>query len=164
MRFHKTDDKGSIADIRSYFDYLQANETQLPPGVRAFALSDWFHDRKDSRCPHDCWLEQLSIREIASAGNKDIRSTMISASFLGAYHDGIIEFVYKDVTSYSITGLISKSDGSSGGHGDWLMDEIALDAGGIAHEIVFSGSAHWIIRCADMTYQWVPLPSPQPSG
>lgn len=156
MRFHRTDEMGIIVDGAAYRQFLDANRQSLPAGVREFVFCDWFHDWDDPRCPHDAWLESLTIKELPADARHEERSVEVTARFLGAYHDGFFEMIYLGVTSYSLDGGSACAGGTLHGHGDWLMDEIACEGNGVSHEILFSSSSRWIIRCADMRYKWLP--------
>ncbi len=81
---------------------------------------------------------------------------------MGAYHDGSIEIIYKNVSSYSLRKLAKDNSGNVNknisGHGDWLMDEIMLsDGGDVMHEIIFSNNCQWNIECKDIIYSWNPF-------
>jgi len=49
------------------------------------------------RCPHDSWIESLTIDEPATGGRLQNRSLLISARLLGAFHDGHLLLGYADV-------------------------------------------------------------------
>jgi hypothetical protein len=135
--------------------YLRENADRLPAGARHFALAEWYFNREHSQCPHDSWLEELRLTEQASGQRRQIRSLLITARFLGAYHDGQFELVYKDVVKYSLQHV---SDSKTVAHGDWLFDELTIDGDGVLrHEIRF-WKATWTIHCFDLSYQWIPIP------
>ena len=141
--------------LERYLGYLQQVRTSLPEGAQSFALADWHYDLAHSKCPHDSWLETVTLRELSQGTRMEIRGLEITAKFLGAYHDGFFEIIYKDVQSYSL--VLPKERGRSAvvAHGDWIIDEIFLtEEGSVSHEILFSESGVWKIVCRDLLYQW----------
>jgi hypothetical protein len=150
-------------DLHEYFAYLRENEKRFPPRAYEFASAPWHYDIRDHKCPHDSWLETLTISEPAQGEHKEIRDIDIVAKLLGAYHDGIIELTYKHVRRYSL-GMDRTSLGAplalyskTRGHGDWIVDEVLVkDDGSISHEVEFHVAGHWIIECADLIYRWHP--------
>lgn len=134
---------------RRYKEYLAAIADQLPPYAREFALAEWHHNYKDSRAPHDAWLESLVVYETASGTRHEHRQSHIKLRLLGAYHDGHIEIEYLNVKRYSIGSEFPA-------HGDWDQDEIRLsDARVVVHEIEIGGTS-WLIECEDIRYVWLP--------
>src|SRR5215472_10521062 len=95
---------------------MSQNPIFLP--LRECSRSDWYVSPEHHRCPHDAWVEAVTISEPASGERHQDRELQIQIRLLGAYHDGIIEFTYRHVQNYSFEG--------SGitGHGDWLRDEV----------------------------------------
>ena len=73
-----------------YFEYLRSVESRLPASARQFAMAPWHYDQQDHRCPHDSWLEALTISEPSSGVRCEIRSINILIRLLGAYHDGYL--------------------------------------------------------------------------
>lgn len=142
-----------------YMQYLQNIKNKLRPSTRDFALADWHYNFSDHRCPHDAWLESVTVREIASDDNIQHRSLEIFIRLLGAYHDGFIELTYRDVLSYCLDlpyrGL-GREPGNQG-HRDWLVDEVRFSSHGkVLHEIEWDMGGHWIIECNDIEYKWLP--------
>jgi hypothetical protein len=154
-----------------YDEYLASIKDRLPPSAYAFATAPWHYSTLDHRCPHDAWVESLTISEEKNDENPIQRRMNIHVRLLGAYHDGHIELAYKGVNSYGL----SKPDlgpgpwGSGGwkyiGHHDWLVDEIRLsDNNRVIHEIVFSSDARWLIECEDLIYEWQPFVAQRPGA
>ena len=160
---------------RRYNEYLQSIKDRLPPATFEFASAPWHYDASDHRCPHDAWVEEISIRELAPEDNPHDRRIDIYVRLLGAYHDGHIELLYRQVRTYSIgksfpVGVmaINSAGGHTSmdsffqdlvnqGHNDWLVDEIRLSEQGLVlHEIKFL-LGHWIIECNELTYEWKPF-------
>jgi hypothetical protein len=102
------------------------SQDNLLLSLRECILSDWYAGPEDHRCPHDAWVEAVTISETASGDRHEKRELEIRMRLLGAYHDGIIEFTYKQVENYSLQALKA-----SGGHGDWLRDEVEERDGSI---------------------------------
>jgi hypothetical protein len=140
--------------FRAYTAYLESVRHALPESAYEFATADWHYDHTDHRCPHDSWLEALTISEPALGSRREMRHVEIVARLLGAFHDGTLELSYPGVCSYSLSG----ASGSSGnaGHGDWLTDEIRLsEKNMVHHEIVFSNGSRWLIESKDIHFRWV---------
>jgi|SRR5579859_448871 len=118
-----------VKACRRYQEYLRKHEREFPPGAYALATAEWYQNPSDHRCPHDGWLENFIISEIAGRDRK--RATSIRTRLLGAYHDGYIEFVYPAVLAYTLEGVSCIA-----GLGDWLYDEFRLSPEGhLVHEI-----------------------------
>ena len=145
-----------VANFRRYREYVQSNRSRFPPRAFELAAAEWYFDASDHRCPHDAWLESLTIEEPASGARKEQRSVAIRSRLLGAYHDGHIEFFYPQVFQYSIE-LIN----GAGGHRDWLYDEFRVSPEGhVIHEVQWAGredTGRWVIEASDVEYQWQPL-------
>lgn len=138
-----------VESWRRYQEHLASIADQLPPSAREFAFAEWHHNYKDSRAPHDAWLESLVVYETASGVRHENRQSHIKLRLLGAYHDGYIEIEYLNVKRYSIGCEFPA-------HGDWDQDEIRLsDSGSVVHEIEIGGTS-WLIECEDIRYVWLP--------
>jgi hypothetical protein len=146
-------DADVAGSFRRYRDYLSENRSRLPPSVYALAMSDWYFDFEDHRCPHDAWLESAEFSEPSSGSRSEIRSSMLTVRLLGAFQDGHIELTYAGVRAYEL-----KMPGVACGHGDWRYDEFRVaDEGGVVHEIEWSAAGlvgRWQIVAADVIYQW----------
>jgi hypothetical protein len=156
MAFLLSEDKRGDARFDAYGEYLESIRDRLPASAYAFAAAPWHYDFSDRRCPHDSWVESLTVGEPSSGERRQRRGVEIAARLLGAYHDGHILLTYKAVHGYL---LKSPNDYASppldAGHGDWLADEIRLSDGGLVlHEVEFSRGSRWVIECEDMTYDW----------
>ena len=144
---------------RAYQNRLQKIKKRMSPTVQEYALADWHYDYSDHKCPHDAWLEYVTIREPSSGERSEIRTLEIEIRLLGAYHDGYIEFHYKDVESYCLDQPHRRGrwETKQKGHGDWLTDEVDLSKNGlILHEIEWSDRGHWLIECRDFEFKWIP--------
>jgi len=140
--------------FKAYEKYLRSVEGRMADGAFAFAIAPWHYDASDPRCPHDAWVEAVTIAEPATGDRHDHRHTDIFVRLLGAYHDGRIELTYRDVRSYSLAGQ------TENGHGDWLRDEVRLSEKGLVlHEVSFASGSRWLIECADIQFEWIPLDS-----
>jgi hypothetical protein len=54
----------------AYQEYLKSVSDKFPPGALAFATASWHYDVKDCRCPHDAWIESLTVLK-RSAGEHE---------------------------------------------------------------------------------------------
>jgi hypothetical protein len=150
---------GRYADVvgafRRYQEYLQSLKDVFPPSAFALATSGWYFNFNDHRCPHDAWLDTLSLFEPFLGERSEKRSLSLNVRLLGAYHDGHIELRYPQVFRYSI----NVSDGKHG-HRDWRYDELRVsDQGHLVHEIEWSGlhsTGVWVIEASDLEFRWVP--------
>ena len=139
-----------------YREYLVANRDRFPPSAYAFATAHWRLDPADHRCPHDSWVESLTLLEPSSGEHCENRGLEIRLRLLGAYHDGYLNLAYSGVLSYTLDTPSDFTLPPFGvGHGDWLVDEVRLsDRGHPLHEIEFSRGSRWVIECGDITYHW----------
>lgn len=143
----------------AYMRYLQAIAEALPTSAFAFASAPWHYDARNHQCPHDSWLESLTISELHEDSNVSRRSTAIAVRLLGAYHDGNIYLEYVDVNAYDLhlAGESGQTAASHRWHGDWYVDEVRLgEDNRVVHEILFSDGGRWLIECCDILYRWVP--------
>ena len=140
----------------AYRNYLQSIEGKLPASAYEFAVAEWHYNPEAHACPHDAWVESLTVSEPCSGNRQEYRSLEISLRLLAAYHDGHIQITYKDVRSYSLNTPVNFQATLIGiGHGDWLTDEIRLSESGLViHEIEFSRGSRWLIECGDIVYEW----------
>ncbi|CBL45410.1 hypothetical protein HDN1F_18270 [gamma proteobacterium HdN1] len=133
----------------AYQEYLLSVSGRLPASAYDFASAEWHYNFLDHRCPHDAWVESITIYEDSIGDRSEIRQLHIKTTLLGAYHDGYIEIVHIDVKKYRINS-------DSFVHGDWLYDEVRLgDDGAVVHEIEFS-KANLYVECSDIRSLWVP--------
>jgi len=142
--------------FKRYRDYLASSRDSFPPSAFALATSDWYFRFSDHRCPHDAWLDSLSLTEAASGARGEVRMASMRVRLLGAYRDGCIELLYPQVFRYRL----SVDDGKRG-HRDWRYDELRLsDDGYVIHEIEWYGRneiGSWVIEASDVEYKWTPL-------
>ena len=138
--------------FKVYREYLQSIKDRLPSSAFEFATAAWHYDYRDHRCPHDSWVESLTIGEASKEGRLHDRSLYISMRLLGAFHDGHILLSYLDVQTYLLDNPKTLS-----GHGDWLVDEIRLsETGLVLHEVLFSTGSRWLIQAKDISCEWRP--------
>lgn len=144
-----------VRAFERYRGYLQSVRHSLPESVFALASSDWYFSPHDHRCPHDAWLESITISEPSSGKRHEVRFTSIRIRLLAAYHDGCIEFFYPRVFAYCLDAVDANA-----GLRDWRYDEFRLsDSGHVIHEIEWSGlheTARWVIESSDVQFQWLP--------
>jgi len=128
-----------------YHDHLASSRDLFPPSAYALATSGWYFSFSDHRCPHDSWLESLSLTELGSEARGETRKVSMRVRLVGAYRDGYIELTYPRVFRYRM----SVDDGERG-HGDWRYDELRLSADGhVVHEIEWRGrnqTGSWLIE------------------
>lgn len=145
-----------VEAFKQYRGYLERNSERFPRGALALATSDWYFDPREHRCPHDAWLEHITIEEPGIGERSEQRSTAIRIRLLGAYHDGFIELFYPRVFRYSLN-----SPSGARGLGDWLFDEFrVLESGHIIHEIEWAGfpreeASTWVIEASDVEFHWI---------
>ncbi len=151
----KQRDEDVVGSYRRYQQYLHEHQQRFPPGGFALGTAEWYQDPRDHRCPHDGWLEYITISEPSSGERHEARATSARIRLLGGYHDGVIEFHYPQVFRYSVA-----VDDATRGHRDWRYDEFRLsDAGALIHEIEWSSGATWIIEASDVEFLWIPRQS-----
>jgi hypothetical protein len=139
--------------LAEYRTYLESVRRDLPPSAHEFASAPWHYDFADHRCPHDSWLETLTISEPSSGTRKEKRQCQIRVHLLGAFHDGYIDLSYLNVRSYSFSGASVLPDTA---HGEWLIDEVRLSQRKLVeHEVLFSSGSHWLIESEDIRSRWV---------
>jgi hypothetical protein len=151
----KKSERGEIAiAFQAYTAYLETVRHALPESAYEFAAAQWHYDYTDHRCPHDSWLESMTIFEPASGIRREIQHVEIGVRLLGAFHDGFLELSYPGVYSYSLSGKSGNS--RNVGHGDWLTDEIRLsEKNMVHHEVLFSNGSRWLIESNDIHFRWV---------
>jgi hypothetical protein len=150
-------DDQRVADVagafRRYQDYLESERHRFPSGALALATSEWYFDFNDHRCPHDAWLQRLTVQETGLGDRQESRSTSVFVQLLGAYHDLVLTFNYRGVYRYSFDG----SDVGAG-HTDWRYDEFRLaESGRLVHEIEWcssSATGRWLIEAEDVSLEF----------
>jgi|GEM_PF-588404 len=133
-----------------YDKYLKRNQDCFPPNAFALAISEWYYNFNDHRCPHDGALEELSFHEFDAPHKKHRRCVSLSITLLSGFGDKQLIFHYPVVYAYSLS-----KPSSVGGHVDWRYDEFRLTrAGHLLHEIEWCGisdkDARWIIEASDV--------------
>jgi hypothetical protein len=127
------------------------SQDSLLLSLRECSHSDWYFSPEDHRCPHDAWVESVTISEPASGERCEKRELQIQILLLGAYHDGTIEFTYRQVQNYSLLGSRAT------GHGDWLRDEVEDREGSIVHDIELT-TGKFRIDAKAVEYKWTASP------
>jgi hypothetical protein len=148
-------DADGLGHYQRYKAYLRSVQAVFPPSAFALAFSDWYHDYSDHRCPHDSWLESVTVREPATGERQEERTLSIAVRLLGAYHDGHIELLYPRVFSYRLDTWQGEA-----GHCDWRYDELRLsERGTLIHEIEWChmrDTGRWLIEASDLEFRWLP--------
>ena len=133
------------------------NDIPAQRQLSELTTSEWYRNPRDSRCPHDAWLDSIEISEPAHGERNEKRETAITVRLLGAYHDGHIVFRYSGVRKYSLA-----SNACGRGLGDWLEDDLSLTSEGLfVHRVSWAGfpkgeGSQWMIEAGEITYQWIP--------
>jgi hypothetical protein len=145
---------------KRYLEYLHEQQHLLPASAFALATATWYYDTGSHRCPHDAWLESITITEHSTGTRSEQRHTSIRIRLLAASHDAFIEFFYPQVFSYSLL-----NPASARGLGDWCYDEFRVSpTGHLLHEIEWAGFPHqggsrWIIEASDVEFIRLPKSS-----
>lgn len=122
--------------------------------LRECSSLDWYKYPPDHRCPHDAWVESITISEPSSGERHQKRGLEISIRLLAAYHDGTIEFTYTGVQNYSMQAMRDVA-----GHGDWLEDDVNVKRHDtLLHKVKLTNGS-FEIEAEDIGYKWTPLPS-----
>src|SRR5260370_25625875 len=85
-----------VKAFQDYRNFLLSVKDRLPPSAYEFAAAPWHYDHEDHRCPRDCWVESLLIREPSSGARHEVRHLDIVVRLLGAFHDGYLELSYRE--------------------------------------------------------------------
>lgn len=140
--------------FRRYRGYLAKYRHLFPRSAYALAMSDWYFDADDHRCPHDAWLEYISMCELSAGGRHRHRRVALIITLLGAYHDKRLIFTYPTVYSYRFS-----HDDVDLGHRDLRYDEFRVsEAGHLVHEIEWRGlseAGSWLIVADDVRFEVV---------
>lgn len=152
------------AQWQRYHAYLAEHAGRFPPGARALVTEGWYHDPRDSRCPHDARLAALEVSEAEAgdgsaleegASDDGARVVAVRLRLVGALEDGTIELHYPRVYRYRL----ELTDGAAG-HREWLYDELRVSpAGRLLHAIEWAGpdgTASWLLEAADVAFVWTP--------
>ena len=139
-----------LEGFRAYQEYLPTVKDRLPSSAFEFAAAPWHYDHEDHRCPHDSWVDSLTIHETAKGERSQHRSLHISVVLLGAYHDGYLSLEYSDVHAYALQNPKARA-----GHRVWMIDEIRLSENGLVfHEVSFSNDSNWLIEARNVSVEW----------
>lgn len=128
------------------------------PNVNISSLSellrqDWYNKINDPRCPHDAWIEDISIKEKSTSKEDQLRNILIEIRLLNAYHTGTILFRYENVRAYSLN-ILSVYDEGNRGHVDWVNDTFSSKRQGLSrHQITFSSGAVITILFETLFYE-----------
>ncbi len=120
--------------------------------MRECISSDWYTFPGDHRCPHDAWVEAITVSEPFFGERKAQRSLEIHVRLLGSYHDGVIEFTYRGVQRYVI-----RAGHDAAGHGDWLEDKVDIGEQNTLRHSVRLTNGSFEIQANEAVYKWTPL-------
>jgi hypothetical protein len=132
----------------------EMNHQAFTCSLRECESSDWYTFPEDHRSPHDSWVETITIEEPSLGERHELRGLEIRIRLLAAYHDGMIEFTYKRVQHYSLSGMRDAT-----GHGDWLEDKVKVTKHDVLVHKVTLTNGDFEIEAAEIEYSWTPLPS-----
>ncbi len=136
---HQSMDR-QLQACKDYQRHLDAISPKLPDVARSFISTPWYYDFNHHDCPHDSWLMDLSLK--VGVKCNDDRTLDLTLNLLGAYHDRILIFHYRNVT---FCGFEIQKQGRHN-TGDWLRDEFdVLENGFVAHEILWQFGEPWRI-------------------
>jgi hypothetical protein len=100
-------------------------------------------------------LQSVLIRTDA---RRQRRRIDMEVRLLGAYHDGHLTLRYRKVIAYrqeQPNRVEQRNYRLWVGHGDWLIDDVDLSAGGfVTHEVALRWGGTWCIECEDMAFEW----------
>jgi hypothetical protein len=160
---HILNDQSEGIDFGRYSAYLETIGHLIPAHVHAFASDPGHFDLTSRSSLHDAWLEEVSVREVATGERNEVRKAQIRMRLLGPHHDRHIHLLYESVTTY-------RFDLPSGGnapryehtaHGDLYTHEICLaDNGLLTHEILFERNSTFFVECADIKHWETPIDIP----
>src|SRR5690606_7438417 len=80
--------------------YLESVQGLMPPHVYKFASDSKHFDLSSRNSLHDAWLEEVSVRELATGDRHEVRRAEIEMRLLGPFHDRRIHLLYEGVVSY----------------------------------------------------------------
>src|SRR5690606_7191039 len=87
-------------DFGRYAAYLESVQGLMPPHVYKFASDSKHFDLSSRNSLHDAWLEEVSVRELATGDRHEVRRAEIEMRLLGPFHDRRIHLLYEGVVSY----------------------------------------------------------------
>ena len=133
----------------------------MSKNVKDIFLSDWYYDDYfDNRTTHDSRIQHIIIEEIIIDKENRIRRMDIEICLINKRRNGNIFFKYIDVFSYSMIKE-PRNHTVSGGHDDWLCDEIELSPNkNVTHQILLHNYARISIESKDIVFRFEPF---QPS-
>lgn len=136
---------------KEYYSYLDSIRPFITQSVYNYAIADWHYDSTIHYSPHDAILKKI---DMVDNGRKGLNLNMV---LISAYQDYELEFIYKNVLSYSINCVphINKVyDKSVSVHGEFLWDSIEYDKKNnlTNHHIVFSSDSKIIVSCESFDF------------
>ena len=154
MRYILNDQSEGI-DFGRYAAYLESVRAVMPPHVFNFASDSRHFDLSSRSSLHDAWLEEVSIRELATGERREVRKAQIEIRLLAPFHDRRIHLLYDDVASYRWE--LPSGNGAPRyehtAHGDLYTHEICVAGNGLlTHEILFERNSTFFVECANITH------------
>ncbi len=124
------DIRGAPRAFERYRASVRERRNSFPPSAFALAISDWYHNFHDHRCPHDARLEEIRVFKPGAGSENKPPLSELEILLQGAYDDGRIRFRYSNVFRYSL--VHEKALPTL----DWRYDEFRIsDDGHLVHEI-----------------------------
>jgi len=140
--------------LERYRAYVRKHQAAFPPSAFTLAVSDWYHDFSDHRCPHDARLQEVVVHSPAVGSKSSDPLHHLEILLRGPYEDGRIQFQYPSVFRYSLA--VDRASPTL----DWRYDEFRLtDDGHVIHEIEWWDTAQrgrWVIEASDVFFEWIP--------
>jgi hypothetical protein len=154
MRYILNDHSDGI-DFDRYAAYLESVQGLMPAHVYRFASDSKYFDLSSRSSLHDAWLEEVSVRELATGKRNEVRKAQIEVRLLGPFHDRRIHLLYDGVASYRWE--LPSGDGAPRcehtAHGDLYTHEICITANGLlTHEILFERNSTFFVECASIKH------------
>ena len=136
---HKSIDE-ALQSCKAYEAHLNEIAPKLPEATRTFVLAPWYHNWNHHDCPHDSWLMDFTLK--AAVKNDEDRTLDLTLNLLGAYHDRILTFNYRNVTLCGFEIQKQRRQNT----GDWLYDEFdVFEYGFVSHEVLWQFGKPWKI-------------------
>ena len=142
-------------DFDRYRAYVESIRCELPAHVYAFASNPTYFNLDSHSSLHDAWLEDFTVKEIASGERNQVRQLEIQLRLFGPYHDRWIHLKYIGVAQFSFLTPPKYAEPryQHTAHGDLLTHEVRLGQNGLLlHELLFERGSSVLIECTDIKH------------
>jgi hypothetical protein len=142
-----------------YREHLKANRGRFSASLCEIAVSEWYYDFNDARCPNYAVLENASLKEVTQDEETGARRMSVTLKLQGFHYDDVVhfQFHYPEVFFYRMESahrLIARRT--------WRYDEFRLsEDGSVLHEIEWAGTGNWLIEASDVQFRCVVQPNLQ---